>query len=84
MKRLVILLLFVALGLFLSVDVEAQCAMCKAGAESSVEGGSTKSAGINKAILYLMAFPYVMGVTFGLLWFRNKRRKNRELAAQAI
>lgn len=43
------------------IDVQAQCAMCKAGAESSLKGNPNSIArGLNPGILYLMAVPYLL------------------------
>jgi hypothetical protein len=39
----------------------AQCAMCKAVAQS---GSNTVSGGLNNAILYLMAVPYLLLIIF--------------------
>jgi len=52
----------------------SQCAMCRAVAESSYNGGSSIANGLNTGILYLMAFPYIL-LLFGLLsvYFREKR-----------
>ncbi|TXB67213.1 hypothetical protein FRY74_03235 [Vicingus serpentipes] len=38
----------------------AQCAMCKAVAESDLAGGGTAAQGINEGILYLMFIPYIL------------------------
>jgi len=53
---------------------EAQCAMCKAVAESSQEGGSSIAVGLNKGILYLMMFPYLLMGVIGYYIYRNKKR----------
>ncbi|MDF2453999.1 MAG: rane protein [Bacteroidota bacterium] len=43
------------------VDVEAQCAMCKAAAETSMKNNPKSMArSLNSGILYLMAVPYLM------------------------
>ncbi|MGY6562198.1 MAG: hypothetical protein ACXITV_08830 [Luteibaculaceae bacterium] len=49
--------------IFLSVAdlAAAQCAMCKAVVESAENGSLTRTGtGLNKGILYLMAFPYIL------------------------
>jgi|SaaInl74LU_5_DNA_1037368.scaffolds.fasta_scaffold00102_19 hypothetical protein len=43
--------------------VSAQCAMCKASAETSVEAGASEAAGINTGVLYMLM------ITFGMLTF---------------
>lgn len=63
MKRgsLFILSLVVLLVLCPQPDLSAQCAMCKAAAESSMKSDSNSIArGLNSGILYLMAIPYIM------------------------
>lgn len=56
-------MLFIVLFAF---DAEAQCAMCKAAAESNLESDPKSIArGLNKGILFLMAAPYVIvGIIF--------------------
>ena len=63
MKKTVIFLFIFLLAM--NVSSFAQCAMCKAVAQS---GSNTVSGGLNNAILYLMAVPYVLIVIF----FRRK------------
>lgn len=47
--------------LFFSFDINAQCAMCKQAAESSLKSNPNSMArSLNSGILYLMAVPYVM------------------------
>lgn len=72
MKRIVSLTFFILL--LSQVDVLAQCAMCKAVAESDLEGGGTAATGLNTGILYLMGFPYLMLSAVGLFWYRHNKR----------
>ena len=61
--------LFAFLVLFLvSVSASAQCAMCRAVAESGSTNGQNVGGGLNNAILYLMAVPYLL-----LIFFFRKR-----------
>ncbi len=53
---------------------EAQCAMCKAVAESSQQGGSSIAVGLNNGILYLMIFPYLLMGAVGYAIYRNKKQ----------
>jgi hypothetical protein len=59
--------------LFFQLDAEAQCSMCKAVAESDLEGGGSTARGLNDGILYLMAFPYLLIGTVGFFWYRHKK-----------
>jgi hypothetical protein len=54
-----ILLLFL-----LNVSASAQCAMCRAVAESGSTNGQNVGGGLNNAILYLMAVPYILLILF--------------------
>ena len=53
---------------------QAQCSMCRAVAESSQQGGSSIAAGLNDGILYLMAIPYVLLATLGILFYRQRKK----------
>ncbi|MBK9478266.1 MAG: hypothetical protein IPP56_09105 [Bacteroidetes bacterium] len=56
MKKFGLLILFVCVD----VALYAQCAMCKSGVASNLEGGGNTGRGINTGILYLMAIPYLL------------------------
>jgi hypothetical protein len=71
MKK-VALVLFV-LTLF-AIDVNAQCAMCGAVAESAQKNGSQMAEGLNAGILYLMGIPYILIIGTGILLFRRLNR----------
>jgi hypothetical protein len=74
------LILLIAL-VFLAGDAEAQCAMCKASAETSVDGKSTNLVGLNRGILYLLSMPYLIGaILVYILW---RARKSRQAEAGA-
>ncbi|MBI3510448.1 MAG: hypothetical protein HY064_07270 [Bacteroidetes bacterium] len=51
------LFFFLILFFVMSIASHAQCAMCRAVAQS---GQNTVSGGLNNAILYLMALPYLL------------------------
>ena len=52
---------------------DAQCAMCKATAESASESiDESIGEGLNRGIIYLMAIPYVLLILGGLVFFRKK------------
>ncbi len=72
--------LAICLVLFtMSTDASAQCAMCKAVVETNLESGGTKGAGLNDGILYLMAFPYLAAVGFGILYYLQKKKTRNSL-----
>jgi hypothetical protein len=62
MPKRTIILLSVFLAVFvLAGSVEAQCAMCKQAAASSLDNNPNSIAkGLNSGILYLMAVPYLL------------------------
>ena len=76
MKNKIILFSTIAV-LFLTIDVNAQCAMCKAVVETNLESGDTKGMGLNNGILYLMVIPYIAAIVFAVLYYnQNKRSKS--------
>ena len=66
MKNTVLLTL--ALFFLGSIDVEAQCSMCRAVLES--EEGQATAKGINDGIVYLMAMPYLLVAGVGFVVYR--------------
>jgi len=72
MLRTLLKISFVVIFLILIPELaEAQCSMCKAVAESSVNGGSRMGQGLNSGILYIMGIPYILLVVAGVLLFRK-------------
>lgn len=72
MKRWIIALIIFGY----KVESYAQCAMCKAGAEQSLEKGSTAANWINYAILFLMTIPLLLILGLYLLYRYNKSKEN--------
>lgn len=62
MSRKINIVLLISFVIFIafSLDISAQCAMCRANVESNLKGGGTVAKGINMGILYLMAIPYII------------------------
>jgi len=79
MKRTSLLIAFaiVCLIAVTSVDVAAQCAMCKATVTENVISGKGKGQGLNSGILYLMAFPYIIASVIGFFWYRAYKKKQK-------
>jgi hypothetical protein len=76
MKKAVWIFVMVVAAIVIPEVAEAQCAMCKAVAESDLDGGGKAALGLNSGILYLMAFPYLLIGTIGFFWYRhNKAQK---------
>ncbi len=72
----------IALSIFVSAlaipSAEAQCPMCKIGAESNLKNGGTAGSGLNAGILYMLAMPYLLVGAIGFVWYKN-RKKDSEL-----
>ena len=79
-KTLIFLLLF----LLLAVNVEAQCAMCKAGLESDMKAGGNAGRTINIGILFLLGLPYIIVGSIAFVWLRNRKIKKASMEAQAF
>jgi hypothetical protein len=75
MRKFVMLVL----AMFMSLSTWAQCAMCKATAESGQAAGSTEASGLNSGILYLMVFPYLIMAAVGIAWYRSQKKKSATL-----
>ncbi len=68
MKYFGLLLLFVLCNFVLN----SQCAMCKAGAEQSLERGATDVNWINYGILLLMIVPFI--IIGGIYWMYRQNK----------
>ena len=78
MKNNIILFIIIAV-LFITIDVNAQCAMCKAVVETNLESGDTKGMGLNNGILYLMASPYIAAIVFAILYYNQNKKSQSSL-----
>jgi LPXTG-motif cell wall-anchored protein len=72
MNRPYLTLILVLAVLFLSLDLDAQCAMCKLNAKNASDADANVGQGINEGILYLMGIPYTLLLIGGLVFFRKK------------
>lgn len=71
-KLLQILFVLIVLVVFVSVDAEAQCAMCKKNVESNLQTGGSVGKSLNTGILYLMAVPYLLLGSIVFVFFRKQ------------
>jgi hypothetical protein len=76
-KKLFALLIFS----FIKLSIFAQCAMCKAGAEQSLERGSTAANWINYAIIFLMTIPLVLIFSLFMLHKHNQKKSQNEISS---
>ncbi|HKR04547.1 MAG TPA: hypothetical protein VJY62_07910 [Bacteroidia bacterium] len=77
MKSLKRILSFIAIIFLLtpSLNASAQCAMCRASAESSIKKNESKvGRGLNHGILYLMSVPYLLGGVAAFIYFKNRKK----------
>ncbi|MCY7410530.1 MAG: hypothetical protein LH473_09670 [Chitinophagales bacterium] len=86
MKRHLLSLTFSLLLINCSINFSsAQCAMCKASAESSIKDGNKTAAGLNKGIMYLLFMPYLLVGGLGYYWYvSNKKKQQLEEAAEGV
>ncbi|MCS6935795.1 MAG: hypothetical protein NZM35_11715 [Chitinophagales bacterium] len=73
MKSIVRFIILFAV-LLAAYQADAQCAMCKATAETSLGAGSSAAEGLNKGILYLFMTPYILIGIIGYFWWRARKR----------
>lgn len=72
MKRITLSFVFL---LFTFVDVQAQCAMCRAALETEETGVPAEA--VNDGIVYLMAFPYLLLLVGGMVIYKIIKKKNK-------
>lgn len=73
MKKAIFRIVLALIAVVISITTEAQCAMCKANAESAsenVDKGIGES--LNSGIVYLMGIPYFLLATVAIIFFRKK------------
>jgi hypothetical protein len=68
--------LVLALTILTTVDLFAQCPMCKTALGSARDNGSDVGATLNNGIMYLLVLPYTIAMIFGIIYY-NKWRKKR-------
>jgi len=62
----------------LSIDAEAQCAMCKAVLESNMQSGEDAlGKGINEGIIYIMFVPYILMAVAGYFTYKHIKKINK-------
>ncbi|MFM7233743.1 MAG: hypothetical protein ACKOZM_04075 [Flavobacteriales bacterium] len=73
MKTILRISTLALVSLLLHTAVLAQCAMCKATAESATEHVDKGiGEGLNAGIIYLMIIPYVLLASVALVFFRKR------------
>lgn len=70
----ILALMFVLAFASPNTSVQAQCPMCKIGAESNLKDGGSAGKGLNVGILFLLVLPYAAVGTIGYIWWRNRKQ----------
>ena len=80
MKRKTIFRALLTIGFLalVGMDIFAQCPMCRMSAESNLRAGGTAGAGLNAGILYMLSMPYLLVLTFAIIYYRNRNRDEDE------
>lgn len=60
---------------FSTVEVQAQCPMCKMSAEQNLKDGGSAGRGLNAGILYMLVMPYLLVGGIGYMWWRNRKEE---------
>ena len=77
MKKLKVFSVGILFFLLFTVGSQAvaQCSMCRQAAASNIkQGENQRGRGLNQAILYLMAVPYILGGVGGYVLWRNRKK----------
>ena len=77
-KSLFVFLLVVSLSLIKINHASAQCALCKASAESNLNEGKKSTSGLNMGIVYLLSVPYLLVGGIGYFWYVKKKKQAAE------
>ena len=64
---------------FFSVDMSAQCAMCKGAAETNLRQGGGDPQGLNNGILFMLSMPYLLVGGIGYWWWRNRHKEQEQV-----
>ena len=77
-RRIALLLLAVlVISVIVELPAQAQCSMCRTALENSPEG-QRMAASFNRGILLLLAVPYAIFSTVGIVVYRAHRKKQAE------
>jgi len=72
--KIKLLLGILLLIIFGSVEVFAQCPMCRAAAEQNLASGGEAARGLNNGILYLLITPYLIVSLLGIIWYYKYKK----------
>jgi hypothetical protein len=70
---------FLLVFLLSTIDLWAQCAMCRGSVQSTLGNGRNNvGIGINVGIMYLFVIPYICLGVIAYFWYRNSRKLMHE------
>jgi len=75
MKFLLHIISILLIVLIFALPAYSQCAVCT---KTALQMGEKPAAGLNSAILYLMAAPFVIVGIIGYRWWRSNRKYEDE------
>ena len=70
MKKLILIISFLFLFCAVTVETNAQCAMCT---KTAQQLGEKPAGALNKGILYLMFAPFALVGVIGYRWWKSDR-----------
>lgn len=71
--RVSLILVVLLLG-GITVELLAQCPMCRMSAESNLKNGGSAGQGLNAGILYMLSVPYLLVGGVAFYWWKYKRK----------
>jgi hypothetical protein len=77
-KWTILVLLILVMTATPFAEAISQCPMCRMAAESNLEHGGTEGKGLNTGILYMLSLPYLLVLTIGIIWYRNRKLSQLE------
>ncbi|HWZ22108.1 MAG TPA: hypothetical protein VNW06_05610 [Cytophagaceae bacterium] len=72
--KTIFVFLVILLGVGITSEVSAQCAMCKAAVGSS----EFSARGLNSGILYLMIIPYIAFSFLAYFWYKSSKKQKEQ------
>ena len=75
MKHILKILILLFFVLFISMEMQAQCAVCT---KTSMQLGEKPAQGMNSAILYLMMMPFAIVGFIGYRWWKGNKKLEAE------
>jgi hypothetical protein len=79
-RTFAVLLLIAFFVLLTNSDLQAQCAMCAGALNDKVNNGTSHlGEGLNKGILYLMSFPYIIFGTIAFFWYKASKKRRQSI-----